>query len=1087
LLSICFNKRAGIILSLSILLLQAGPFPASAEKAPVFQRFEKGRFVRTGEWKAVPDAAKPRRILDFDRFSRKRSGREMLRAGSGTSAVDGVIRVAVIRIAFDTNREKTLTSIKTEGDFDLTPGGASLVDPTPHDKVFFDAQMRGLNNYIGFQSCGKLEVEWDILPPGENDAFKLSDIDDYGPGSGSAGWTTPLLAAFLRAAVTAADEGLASLGYPVRLSDYDAIILVHAGADLQGDVNADSPNDLPSFFALLGDGDRIPIEGGTKIITEVSVVPETATQDGQFGGHASVLAHEFGHVLGLPDLYDVYYGMPIVGVWDQMDSGSQVGVWLIDGEDEIFATGIQPSGFGAWSRYMLGWAEVDTVRTFDNTISLSAVEKSPAKIVRVDIASDEFFLVENRAGEIDDIYTQPVWDPVSGVIIGWGNCLNCDGPEPEEYEWELVNAYDILLPTEYDYASSDGGPGVLVWHVDESFIADRFYENLVNSRWPFGVSLVEASGGVDLGNPYSSLRLGWYDDAFFEGNAVELSDSTFPSSWSNWGVPSGVRVENVSVRDTLMTFGAGVRDIRAAAAFTPGSRVADYGALDLPGLLGTILIDEGGYARVTGLVAPVFHVASPAVTPMALAMNFDVPSGDDAVIVGDAEGRIHAIRVGSWESCGGSWPYDPGAKLVSCPAVFDTGDDVHIVAAYDDGALRAISPSGTAEVLPYFLADGSRFIGNLVIASSQDGPATGIFALSAADGAQQAVLERFLIEGGAVAHDLGYGVEIPLAAPKIEGRIALLGGDLDPLTPGIEICIIAMDSGTIIFCNGDGVISTRELGAPVAFAPSLQDMNGDTYTDLVSTDGTVINVIGTSGANITGWPRNIKELFVLPAPVRISAPLTTAVSPSGAWVTAGTDAGLLFILDGGGELVPGYPKRIASSFDQAVTISAPGGLPVYSYVDAIYNEGINPFYDFRPVSGSVKWRLGPFEGMDEEASWTTIWGDAARTAFAPASPGFESLVADWRLAGDDLVIYPNPSRDGEVGVHFNAPASGDAWVGIMDLAGELVYEDRKALSGGEDEFRVSLQGAASGIYLCRLVIRSGGETVEARGKFAVVR
>ncbi len=130
-----------------------------------------------------------------------------------------------------------------------------------------------------------------------------------------------------------------------------------------------------------------------------------------------------------------------------------------------------------------------------------------------------------------------------------------------------------------------------------------------------------------------------------------------------------------------------------------------------------------------------------------------------------------------------------------------------------------------------------------------------------------------------------------------------------------------MDSGTIIFCNGDGVISTRELGSPVAFAPSLQDMNGDTYTDLVSTDGTVINVVGTSGANITGWPRNINELFVLPAPVKISAPLTTAVSPSGAWVTAGTDAGLLFILDGGGDLVHGYPKRIASSFDQAVTIS----------------------------------------------------------------------------------------------------------------------------------------------------------------------
>jgi hypothetical protein len=264
-------------------------------------------------------------------------------------------------------------------------------------------------------------------------------------------------------------------------------------------------------------------------------------------------------------------------------------------------------------------------------------------------------------------------------------------------------------------------------------------------------------------------------------------------------------------------------------------------------------------------------------------------------------------------------------------------------------------------------------------------------------------------------------------------------------------------------------------------------MNGDTYTDLVSTDGTAINVVGTSGANITGWPRKINDLFVLPAPVRISAPLTTAVSPSGAWVTAGTDAGLLFILDGGGELVHGYPKRTASSFDQAVTISERGGEPVYSFVDAIYNEGINPFYDFRPACGSVRWRLGPFEGLDVESSWTTPLGDAGRTAFAAASSGFEGPAADWRLAAEDLVIYPNPSRDGEVGVHFNAPSSGDARVVIMDLAGELVYEDSKTLSGGEDEFRVSLRGAASGIYLCRLVIRSAGETVEARGKFAVVR
>ncbi len=1086
-LSIRSNKQAWIVVSLVILLLHAGPSLAAGKKAPVFRSSGGGRFVRTGELKTVPDdGGRTRRILDFDRPSRKRTGRVMLRAGSA-AAVEGVIRVAVVRIAFETNREKRLTSIRTEGDFDLTPGGTSLIDPTPHNGVYFNAQMRGLNNYIGFQSCGRLEVEWDILPPGENDSFKLSDIADYGPGSGLAGWTTPLLAAFLHDAVIAADEGLASLGYPARLSDYDAIILVHAGADLQGDVNADSPNDIPSFFAVLGDGDRIPIEGGTTIITEVSVVPETATQDGQYGGHASVLAHEFGHVLGLPDLYDTYYGMPIVGVWDQMDSGSQVGVWLVDGEQEIYATGIQPSGFGAWSRYMLGWAEVNTVRTFDDSIALGAVEKCPPGIVRVDIASDEFFLIENRTGEIDDIYTQPVWDPVSGVIIGWGNCLNCGDPLPDEYEWELVNAYDILLPTESDQPASDAGPGILVWHVDENFIADRFYENLVNSRWPFGVSLVEASGTFDLGNPYSSFRFGWFDDAFFAGNAVELSDSTFPSSWSNWGVPSNVRVENISERDTLMTFGAGVRDIRAAGTFTPVTRIADGGTLDLPGQFKALLMDDYGDARVTGRDAPVFHVDPPAMTPMALAIDFDTSSGDDAVIVADAQGRIHAKRIESWQNCSGSWPYDPGSALAFHPAVFYAGEGVYIAAACNDGSLRMIQAGGTEETAPYILEDGSRFLGNLVIETAPGGGATGIFALSSAGDGEGAWLGRYLLEGGSVVPDPGYHTQVFLSESQIAGKIVVLGGNLDPVTPGSEICVVAMDSGTVIFCGAAGVISTRELGAPVVFVPALQDMNGDTYVDLVSTDGASINVTGTSGANITGWPRNINDAFVLPAAVRISAPLTTAVSSSGAWVTAGTDAGLFFILNGDGDLVRGYPKRIASAFDHAATIVDCGDEGLFSYVDAIYNEGINPFYASRPKSGVVRWRLGPFEGFEPATSWTTPWGDTERTAFSAASAGFDGRRADWRLVQDDLVVYPNPSRDGMVGVHFKSPAAGEAELEIMTLMGELVYEDRKTLAGGEDEFSVSLPGVASGIYLCRLVIRSGGMTVEARKKFAVVK
>jgi hypothetical protein len=56
----------------------------------------------------------------------------------------------------------------------------------------------------------------------------------------------------------------------------------------------------------------------------------------------------------------------------------------------------------------------------------------------------------------------------------------------------------------------------------------------------------------------------------------------------------------------------------------------------------------------------------------------------------------------------------------------------------------------------------------------------------------------------------------------------------------------------------------------------------------------------------------------------------------------------------------------------------------------------------------------------------------------------------------------------------------------MTLTGELVAEEAKDLSGGEDEFVVSMSGNASGVYICRLVISSAGASVEAYRKFAII-
>ncbi|GAB3415102.1 immune inhibitor A domain-containing protein [Flindersiella endophytica] len=71
-------------------------------------------------------------------------------------------------------------------------------------------------------------------------------------------------------------------------------------------------------------------------------------------GGLGVFAHEFGHDLGLPDLYDTNAGQNGTGFWTIMSSGS----WLNHGTDTI---GTTPDYMGAWEKLMLGWLDYEVV------------------------------------------------------------------------------------------------------------------------------------------------------------------------------------------------------------------------------------------------------------------------------------------------------------------------------------------------------------------------------------------------------------------------------------------------------------------------------------------------------------------------------------------------------------------------------------------------------------------------------------------------------------------------------------------------------------------------------------------------------
>ncbi len=1086
------RKPAGIILFCLMAVLQTGALAAEGRFVPVLEK-RAGGLYNTGRVAELPDGAVTgARIFGFDRPSlsglrrtREAADRRMLQ---GPAAAADVWNVVLVRVSFKTDRSGSLTSMRTGGNFDYTPAGTMVIDPTPHNSAYFNSHMEAMSRYYDFQSCGAAEINWDILPAGETGSYKLSDLADYGPGKGGQ-WTIESLVKFVQDAVAACDDSLQSDGYPVRLSDYDAIIVAHAGANLQSDVLGNSPNDVPSFFARLGDGDEIVIEGG-HVITELSVIPETAIQDGYVGGVAAVLAHEFGHELGLPDLYDTYTNMASIGVFDNMDSGGQLGAILVDLEGEQhYAEGFIPGGLCAWSKYFLGWLEADTVGTFDEAISLSASGKCPSKGVRVEMSADEYWLIENRAAELDDLYTSFVFDDVTGVILGPGNCMNCESGFPDEIIWEYTNGYDYLLPTEEPWPSPQWGPGLLVWHIDEFFIERRWEENEVNSRWPFGVSLVEANGVVDLGDPSSRYGLGWYDDAFYDGNNTEMNDEGLPPAWSNWQVRSGLSLENVSGRDTLMTFGAGCESRMVTRMVQGGFTPSRYGVLPLVGSDNSLVIDEDGKGWIPGNPSAVFDIGGPVMTPAARVF----PMGDCAgsvtggVIIAETDGTIHAFNATDWTECP-SWPVTLDT-LATFPVPAQNLDGTYIVAAEYDGPIHLIGTDGTDVGTPVSPPSGYSVKGNLVIEKNVNDNAVAVLALleCTGEGCGSPQLARY--EFGPTSDDgldapLELPIDVPLSASDLSGEIFLAGGDIVPEAPGSEIWVAAAATGRILLFGPDGIISDRSVGGAMPYPPALQDMNGDERLDLVCTDGGTIFVIDPSGANIMGWPRDLNDgTYILPVEVTISGPPVTASNAEGAWVLAGTDAGIMYIFDFEGNLVPGWPRKVAGTLAEPFDVTENG---YYSHIDILTNSDESEFGEWRPESGRARWHELPFEAPVISGSWSSAYGGADRNSWAQPSSGFTAPQAQWADLDENLVIYPNPASGDRVAFHFSAPDEGDATLDIMTLEGEKVLEQSMPMTGGQAEFVVNMADRASGVYLCRIVVNSGGTTVETRKKFAIV-
>ena len=320
-------------------------------------------------------------------------------------------RIARERDNFNRQVSKSLNEIQNQG---LKSGQASLYEGVwevpvllidfqdfkheytidDFDQFFHDMDnpdVGSFNAYYHEASYGKFTIKANIFG-------WITDQNDRSYYANSSGDSQVRCKDMTRRAIDYAEDN-----YAVDWSKFDndsdgkvdMVIVVHAGEGAAWGGNNEY------IWAHMWWGLNKSYDG--KEFDTYTVQPET--QDGYISS-PGLYCHEFGHALGLPDLYDTSYTSEGIGKWGIMSGGSWNG------------SGYSPSHFCAFSKFKLGWV---------NPIELDANGLKP---------------IHNYSDANNDVY-------------------RCSTSDPKEYflvSNRQQNSYDWKIPAS----------GIIIEHVDES-------------------------------------------------------------------------------------------------------------------------------------------------------------------------------------------------------------------------------------------------------------------------------------------------------------------------------------------------------------------------------------------------------------------------------------------------------------------------------------------------------------------------------------------------------------------------------------------------------------------------------------------
>ena len=314
----------------------------------------------------------------------------------------------------------------------------------------------------------------------------------------------------------------------------DALVVVHAGpASEYFSAPTDVDNNMQSHYWSFEIGSG-PTPGprshdGVDIldwamVPEVDVIRPPANLVTDYRQTLGTLVHEFGHVLGLPDLYDTTIASFGLGHYDLMSYG----LYGMDTYDDTATdtmnstpTWDRPGHLSAWSRIYMGWMEPITVSA-DAEVALWRAEEPPP------ISSPQALMVWSSAG----------WPPYS--------------PTTSEY---FLFEHRQSVPGTYDEGFNASGEGaLLIYHIDNTKLFDGFGDILPtpnNDVSRKGVDLEERDDSSSPGDSGLDDKLDFGDfDLYPDGagpgdfwDTIDLfSQASSPNSRDNDGNSTGILI-----------------------------------------------------------------------------------------------------------------------------------------------------------------------------------------------------------------------------------------------------------------------------------------------------------------------------------------------------------------------------------------------------------------------------------------------------------------------------------------------------------------------------------------------------------------